>query len=54
VDRLLASNTNDYKQLNSSSVKMPKLLIGKGKILQGLMKDSDAFISAMEKTLPLK
>lgn len=54
VDRLLASNTNDYKQLNSRTVKMPKLLIGKGKMLQGLMKDSDAFISAMEKTLPLK
>jgi uncharacterized membrane protein len=54
VNRLLASNTNDFKQLNSRTVKMPKLLIGKGKMLQGLMKNSDAFISAMEKTLPLK
>jgi len=54
VNRLLASNTNDFKQLNSRTVKMPKLLIGKGKMLQGLMKDSDAFISAMKKTLRLK
>ncbi|MDB4317884.1 vitamin K epoxide reductase family protein [bacterium] len=54
IERILLSNANDYRQLVSKNIKMPKLLIGKGRMLQGLMKDSETFISAMEKALPLE
>ncbi len=53
IGEILNSNTNDYRQLASKSIKMPKLLIGKGRVLQGLMKNSRIFISAMEKSLHL-
>ncbi|MGJ8695695.1 MAG: vitamin K epoxide reductase family protein [Verrucomicrobiaceae bacterium] len=54
INTLLASNTNDFRQLVSKSPRMPKLLIGKGRVMQGLMKDSNAFIAGMEKELSLK
>jgi len=53
VDEILAANINDFRQLTKKTVRMPKLLVGKDRMLHGLTKTPEILLLALEKEFGL-
>ena len=53
IDELLAANTNDFRQMSSKTIKMPKLLIGREHIVHGITKSPEALLETLEQEFQL-
>ncbi|MGC6426083.1 MAG: vitamin K epoxide reductase family protein [Akkermansiaceae bacterium] len=53
IDTTIKENTEDFKKLTSRTVKMPKLMLGGGKMMHGLARDQKTFIRQVEGALNL-
>jgi uncharacterized membrane protein len=48
VDELLKANLNDFRQLIAKTIKMPKLLVGKGRMLHGVTNSAEILLRSLE------
>jgi len=53
VDEVIAANINDFRQLIAKTVSMPKLLVGKNRMLHGLTNSPEILLLALEKEFKL-
>ena len=53
VDEVLAANINDFRQLTAKTFKMPKLLVGKDRMLHGVTRTPGILLRALEKEFNL-
>lgn len=53
IEEVLAANLNDFRQVTSKTVRMPKLLVGKNRMLHGLTKTPEILLRALEKEFGL-
>lgn len=53
IDQLLKANINDFAQLIAETRAMPKLLVGKGKMLHGVARSPEIFLQAVEQLFKL-
>lgn len=53
IEEVLEANLNDFRQLVRTTVRMPKLLVGKDRMLHGITKTPEVLLQAMEKEFKL-
>ncbi|MDE0826345.1 MAG: vitamin K epoxide reductase family protein [Akkermansiaceae bacterium] len=53
IEEVLAANNNDFRQFTAETVKMPKLLFGKDKILHGVTRTPGVLLQTLEKEFGL-
>lgn len=54
VEELLKANVNDYRQISKKTIKMPKLLIGKNRMLHGVTSSPEVLLHALEAEFKLQ
>ncbi len=50
---MINANKNDFRQLIEPTLKMPKLLVGKGRMLHGLPKSAEVLLRSLEQEFKL-
>ncbi len=53
IEEVLAANINDFRQLTATTVRMPKLLVGKDHMLHGVTKSPEVLLRTLEKEFNL-
>lgn len=53
IEEILTANKNDFRQLITSTIKMPKLLVADNKMLHGVTKSKEVLLRALEKEFNL-
>lgn len=53
VDEVLAANLNDFRQVTAKTVRMPKLLVGKNRMLHGITTTPEILLRALEQEFKL-
>jgi hypothetical protein len=53
IEEILTANTNDFRQMSSKTVKMPKLVVSRNKMLHGITKTPEALLEALEQEFQL-
>ncbi len=53
IEEILTANTNDFRQMSSKTPKMPKLVVGRNKMLHGVTKTPEALLEALEQEFQL-
>ncbi|NIP92930.1 MAG: hypothetical protein GWO24_05490, partial [Akkermansiaceae bacterium] len=53
IEEMINANKNDFRQLIEPTLKMPKLLVGKGRMLHGLPKSAEVLLRSLEQEFKL-